>query len=203
MRSKGKIASWNDDKGCGFITPLAGGKKVFIHVKALRNRHPHPEINDVVSYTLSKDKQGRPCAADVTLAGDRRKEKTARKSNPPGILLALVFLFALGIAAATGFISSSFLIAYAVMSFITFAAYAFDKSAAHKGHSRIREAALHLCSLAGGWPGALIARQALPHKSRKASFRKVFWATVVINCAVLVWLLTESGRTILERALGL
>jgi uncharacterized membrane protein YsdA (DUF1294 family) len=131
-----------------------------------------------------------------------KQGKATRKGNPPGIILALAFLFAVGIAAATGLISSSFLIAYAVLSFITFAAYAFDKSAARKGHSRIREAALHLLGLAGGWPGALIARQALPHKSRKASFRKVFWATVVINCALLVWLLTESGRTILERALG-
>jgi len=30
MRIKGKITSWHDDKGYGFVTPLAGGKTVFI-----------------------------------------------------------------------------------------------------------------------------------------------------------------------------
>ena len=83
MRSKGKIASWNDDKGFGFITPLAGGKQVFIHVSAFGNRNRRPEINDVVTYALSTDKQGRPCAANATLAGDKLKEKKAKESSTP------------------------------------------------------------------------------------------------------------------------
>jgi len=145
--------------------------------------------------------EARPCAADATLAGDKLRQKFARQSNPFAVVFALLFLGALGVAVVAGAVPTLILIAYAALSLITFVAYAIDKSAAHKGHSSIREAALHLLGLAGGWPGALIARQALPHKSRKASFRKVFWATVVINCAVLVWLLTESGRAVLERAL--
>ncbi len=102
MRSKGKIASWNDDKGYGFITPLAGGKRVFIHVKAFSNRNRRPEINDVVTFALSKDKQGRPCAANATLAGDKLREKTAQKNSTPATLLAVFFYASLALLPLSG-----------------------------------------------------------------------------------------------------
>ena len=197
MRSKGKIASWNDDKGYGFITPLAGGKQVFIHVKALGNRNRRPEINDVVTYALSKDKQGRPCAANATLAGDKLKKKTAQKSSSSAILFSLLFLGAVFVSVMTGRLPLVIAIAYAALSMISFIAYALDKSAAQRGAWRTKEATLQLLSLAGGWPGALIAQQTLRHKSKKASFRTVFWTTVLVNLAVLVWLHTESGRAVL------
>ena len=194
MRSKGKVASWNDDKGYGFITPLTGGKQVFIHVKAFSNRNRRPEINEVVTYALSKDKQGRPCAANATLAGDKLKEKTARKSSTPAILFALLFLGAVGISIMIGRLPVVIVIAYAALSLVTFIAYAIDKSAAQRGAWRTSESTLHMLGLIGGWPGALIAQQTLRHKSKKTSFRTVFWITVLMNCAALVWLHTESGR---------
>ena len=40
MRSKGKIASWNDDKGYGFITPLTGGKQDLHSRQRLRESQP-------------------------------------------------------------------------------------------------------------------------------------------------------------------
>ena len=52
MRTKGKITSWNDDKGYGFITPLSGGKQIFIHISALSNRNRRPELNEVVTYSV-------------------------------------------------------------------------------------------------------------------------------------------------------
>ena len=62
MRTKGKITSWNDEKGFGFITPNTGGKRVFLHIKAFGNRNRRPEVNQVVTFALSTDKQGPPCA---------------------------------------------------------------------------------------------------------------------------------------------
>jgi cold shock CspA family protein len=101
MRIKGKIATWNDDKGFGFITPNAGGKQVFIHISAFKNRSRRPEIDQLVT-------------------------------------------------------------------------------------------------LAGGWPGALIAQQKLRHKSQKRSFRFIFWFTVLLNCSAFIWLLTPDGAITLQ-----
>lgn len=76
-------------------------------------------------------------------------------------------------------------VAYASMSLLALAAYAIDKTAAHSGRRRVPENTLHLFSLLGGWPGALVAQQWLRHKSVKASFLGVFWLTVFANLALL------------------
>ena len=76
------------------------------------------------------------------------------------------------------------------INLLTFAVYAVDKSAAKNGRWRISEKTLHLLGLAGGWPGAWWAQQALRHKSRKAEFRAVYWLTVVLHCGALAaWVL--------------
>ena len=78
---------------------------------------------------------------------------------------------------------------YCLVSSITFIAYAFDKSAARTNQWRTPEISLHLLSLFGGWPGAFVAQRLLRHKSRKISFQVAFWATVILNCIMLAWLL--------------
>ena len=80
---------------------------------------------------------------------------------------------------------------YACLSVITFVVYAIDKSAARRKGQRTPERTLHLLSLAGGWPGALLAQRWLRHKSAKASFRRVFWVTVAVNVMGLVMLSTS------------
>ncbi|MEL7668339.1 MAG: DUF1294 domain-containing protein [Actinomycetota bacterium] len=76
--------------------------------------------------------------------------------------------------------------AYLAFSIVTFAVYAWDKSAARRGARRVPESTLHVLALLGGWPGALVAQQALRHKTRKQPFRTIFWLTVLVNCIVLV-----------------
>ena len=193
MRRKGKITRWNDDKGYGFIKPADGGKQVFVHIRAFANRNRRPVINQVVTYALSSDKQGRPCATRATLAGDRFS--VSRKSSTDSVLViaAVVFLGIVGVAVLAGKAPPWVLGLYMVASLLTFVMYAIDKSAARKGHWRTQESTLHVMSLAGGWPGALVAQQKLRHKSRKKSFRAVFWATVLLNCGVFIWLLTPTG----------
>jgi len=202
MRSKGKITSWHDEKGYGFVTPLAGGKQVFIHIKAFSDRNRRPEIGNVVTFALSKDQQGRPCAADVALSGDTHKKRAANQSTRPAILLALLFMGAVVVSVMIGRLPAAIGIANAALSLITFVVYAFDKAAARNGTWRTPESTLHLLGLCGGWPGALIAQETFRHKSKKRSFRLVFWATAFMNCATLVWLHTDSGRTALETVLG-
>jgi uncharacterized membrane protein YsdA (DUF1294 family) len=74
---------------------------------------------------------------------------------------------------------------YAGMSVIAFAAYGVDKSAARRGAGRVSEQTLLTLSLLCGWPGALVAQQVFRHKTRKRSFRRVFWGTVTLNVLLL------------------
>ncbi|WP_431312609.1 DUF1294 domain-containing protein [Psychromonas marina] len=69
---------------------------------------------------------------------------------------------------------------------VTLFVYIFDKSAAIKGHWRIKELHLHLLSLFGGWCGALIAQQFIRHKSIKKPFLMVFSCTMLMNVIVLI-----------------
>ena len=190
MHRKGKITSWNDEKGFGYITPASGGKPVFVHITAFARRNRRPALNQPVTYALSTDKQGRPCAINVTLTG-AQKPKLSTASLP--IMTATLFLFIVAIAVHNTKIPPLILGFYLVASLFTFIMYAIDKSAARKGAWRTKESTLHLLSLAGGWPGALIAQQKLRHKTRKFSFRIVFWVTVVLNCGAFVWLFTPEG----------
>jgi len=80
----------------------------------------------------------------------------------------------------------------AVLSLVTFTLYFVDKSAARRGQWRIPEYLLHLLALLGGWPGAWAAQRLLRHKSSKASFRTVFWITVILNCTAVWWLKHQS-----------
>ncbi|MEZ8096937.1 DUF1294 domain-containing protein [Photobacterium swingsii] len=95
-----------------------------------------------------------------------------------------------------------FLASYIVLSLLTFAVYAKDKRAAVKGEWRTKESTLHLLSLMGGWPGALIAQRKLRHKTKKQPFKLILWVTVVLNCVAFVWTQTPKGSVISHAALA-
>ena len=105
-------------------------------------------------------------------------------------LLAVVFLCLIGSLGVAGKVPMPLSALYFAASVITFAVYAWDKSAARNGRWRTRESTLHLLALVGGWPGALLARQLLRHKSSKQSFRVLLCCTVLANGALLLSLLT-------------
>ncbi|OCA63349.1 hypothetical protein A9R10_06690 [Aeromonas piscicola] len=75
------------------------------------------------------------------------------------------------------------------MSLLTALAYAHDKRQAIRGGWRIPESRLHLLELCGGWPGALVARHWLRHKTQKSSYRLVFWFIVLLHLTLWgLWL---------------
>lgn len=86
---------------------------------------------------------------------------------------------------------------YLFASVVTFILYAMDKSAAGKDGRRIPESTMHLLSLLGGWPGALVAQRLLKHKSTKASFQLMFWITVALNCAAFFLLFRRAAGNLL------
>ncbi len=164
-----------------------------MHIKSLANRGRRPAVGDFVTYSVSADAQGRTRAEDVAITNVRKLPKLELPFNALPIFIAIGFLMVVGSAILVSAIPMLILPIYLVISAATFTVYVFDKSAAKKGTWRTSESTLHLLSLAGGWPGALIAQNRLRHKSKKQPFRVIFWATVLLNCAAFVWLLTPEG----------
>jgi len=198
MKAKGTIASWDDDKGYGFIS--GGNDRVFVHIKAFRGRTRRPVVGDVVIYALTKDDRGRLRASDAVIAGvdsGSRRQSTTIWSYATAVLFLLFVSLTVWLTAMPPLI----LYGYLGLSVLTFTVYAYDKWSAKDGGWRISEGKLHLLSLLGGWPGALIAQAGLRHKTRKQPFRMIFWLTVGLNCAAFFLLFTPRGRQILQQVL--
>ncbi|WAC75515.1 cold shock and DUF1294 domain-containing protein [Roseateles sp. SL47] len=91
---------------------------------------------------------------------------------------------------------------YMAMSLATFIVYALDKRAARLGQWRVKEVTLHGLALLCGWPGALLAQHLLRHKSAKASFRRTFWLSTVLNILLFVFLFTPLVPSLLRQPGG-
>lgn len=189
MRQQGRIAKWNDERGFGFIAPSEGGNSVFVHISSFPRSARRPSLNEAVSYTLVFDSHGRPQANDVRFIVGSRSVSTIsqalRWDIAVPIVFAMSFLVALAVFAVLGWLEISWLALYYGASIITYVVYARDKKAAQNAGWRIPEATLHLMSLVGGWPGALIAQVLLRHKTRKLSFLIGYGFTIIANCIAL------------------
>ena len=202
MRYQGRITSWKDEKGFGFITPSGGGAQVFLHISSFLNRQRRPAGNEIITYELRIDGKGRAQAEAVAFVGEQAISSSSSVNSIIPTLFACGFLVFVVASVFLGKVPTAVLALYVVASIVTFIVYAFDKSAAQSNRWRTPEGNLRLLALIGGWPGALAAQRLLRHKSNKTSFQIVFWATVFINCGVLGWLFTPSGATVIRSIHG-
>jgi len=195
MAMKGRIKKWNAEKGFGFIQPLEGGDDLFFHISAMRDRSLLPQINQLVTFEPGTDKDNRPRAVSVILAGTSVRRQSRVQHSSSHVLIPLLALFVvLGMAAMVGLLPWQLPLLMGLLSIWTFILYAIDKSAAQSDRRRTPELTLHLLALLGGWPGALCAQNMLRHKSRKAAFRTTFWWTVILNLGLMGFLVSAPGR---------
>lgn len=203
MRHKGKITDWNDSKGFGFVVPHGGGTRAFVHIKAFARRSRRPVDGDFVTYDVTQDARNRTNAINIRYAGERTPKPSKPSLGYAHYLTVIVFAALVGALVGLGKIPLEILFIYITASGIAFLAFALDKAAAMNNRWRTPENTLHLLSLVGGWPGALIAQKMFRHKTKKAEFQTVFWFAVAANCALLFWFASEGGAKFLQTVLTL
>lgn len=199
MRLQGNITRWDDEKGFGFISSQDDDSTVFVHISAFTRSARRPQAGDLVSYETALEENGKTRAEKVRFS-DQSVGKRLRSA--PAVSFTLLFVGFLLISVYFNRISWLVLIVYFAASFVTFFAYAWDKSAAQRGKWRTAESNLHVMALAGGWPGALAAQRLLRHKSSKRNFLLVFWITVFLNVAAVGYLVWSGDAGFLNQLIN-
>ncbi|WP_243077285.1 DUF1294 domain-containing protein [Microbacterium sp. SS28] len=133
-----------------------------------------------MSHGSSPRPRPRPAAVD-----DRPRDLS--RPLPAGLSWGVLVVFAATFGAASVILDLPWWMPalYGALSLVAFAAYGLDKRAARRSAPRTSERTLLTLGLLGGWPGALVAQQVFRHKTRKRTFRRAFWGTVVLNVLLL------------------
>jgi uncharacterized membrane protein YsdA (DUF1294 family)/cold shock CspA family protein len=174
-RHEGRLVSWDDPRGFGFIEAAGLSAPVFVHMKFLRSRHQRPVVGDVLRFSLGTGRDGKEAAADVEIVGAAPKQ-----APPPPSIADISRLFAalailIGAIVAYQFAGAPlwFPALYFVMSLGSGLAYWLDKYFARENRPRVRETSLHMADAFFGIAGGLFAQHVFRHKTRKAAFRAI------------------------------
>ncbi len=195
MQERGTVESFSRERGFGFIRPdNTAGEKLFLHIRDMKTRALLPVPGDCILYRRGVDKDGRPCAVEAQIVGQRLAMLSEKMAVMGPLAVSISFLVLVWLGTNDGWINALLIWPYGALSLLALVIYAVDKRAAQKDQQRIPEFNLHLLALFGGWPGALVARHALRHKTRKQPFRTIFWILVVVNIGLLILLFTPMGE---------
>ncbi|HYC54609.1 MAG TPA: cold shock and DUF1294 domain-containing protein [Candidatus Binatia bacterium] len=185
--TRGRLIKWNDGKGYGFVQPDDGSADVFAHISAFAEGQRRPKEGDAVFFRIDHGGR-RPKASSVRLDVIPLPDTTWLAYGVAAMCLTVFFLFVLGIIGLSGPI-----LAYMVMSILTYGFYFADKRRAERSEWRLTETTLHVLEALGGWPGALLAQAGLRHKTRKMEYQVILWAIIAVHIgAWSIWYLRRS-----------
>ncbi|MBD2258051.1 cold shock domain-containing protein [Pseudanabaena sp. FACHB-2040] len=66
---QGRLKTWNDDRGFGFIVPEGNGKDVFLHISAIKEASRRPQAGDIIYYQRVTEPNGKVRAAKASIQG--------------------------------------------------------------------------------------------------------------------------------------
>ena len=108
MRFSGRLKSWNDDRGFGFIAPTDGWQDIFVHISDCPGGRK-PNLNETLTFEVALNREGKKKAVNVrgaeiaanTATRDRGHAARKRRSEQPaaGFMSGVI---ALAIVGATG-----------------------------------------------------------------------------------------------------
>ena len=142
MRFDGKLKSWNDERGFGFIEPELGGQEVFVHIKSFPHGTGRPGVGLPLSFEVEQDLRGKKRAKQVEFIRTPGHKSTNSRADMPApwtfvrVMAIPVFI---GVYAAVSMawgvkplLMLWVVLWYVVVSTVAFFAYALDKSTAKK-----------------------------------------------------------------------
>lgn len=200
-RRHGVLATWNDERGFGFVT-LDDGERIFAHISAFPPRDARPSPGERISFAVEHTSDDKVRARSIRYLSPSGRPMRTRKGRTGTMSYVVLVTFAIAIAVVTviGALPPWVALLYLTLSIASYVTYAIDKKAAQTRQWRVSESALLGLGLLGGWPGSIVAQQRLRHKTQKASFRQAFWGAVVLNVLVLAIMTTPLGARVLEFA---
>jgi uncharacterized membrane protein YsdA (DUF1294 family)/cold shock CspA family protein len=202
-RLEGVLATWNDDRGFGFIELDGTAERIFVHIRAITEIAIRPRVGDRLTFVLGQGQDGRVAARDVIIVGanpgqtDSERRALLRPHPLPGfgfkqtarLVLAAVILAQALLAGSSGQAHAPMILFYLSMGMVSGAAYWLDKSAAQAGAWRVSENTLHFLDLIGGIAGGLTSQALLRHKISKPGFTLLTVLIIVLHFALLATLI--------------
>ena len=78
---KGRLKSWNDDRGFGFIKSDELGNDVFIHISALKGPTRKPRVGDTIHFDVEQQSNGKQRATQCSIEGVQRAAPRQQPNN--------------------------------------------------------------------------------------------------------------------------
>jgi len=99
MDQQGRLTQWNDARGFGFITPQAKGPRIFVHISQFQERNRRPSLNELLTYTIGQDEQGRLRAKEVRYQQHSKPEPVSKHSFWAAFPVKVALFILLGLIA--------------------------------------------------------------------------------------------------------
>lgn len=186
---KGSIVKWNDEKGFGFVRTGGGEEDHFVHISAFKKHQTRrPVVGDEVQFRPA-DMPGKKRVAFAMIEGVEYAQPEPKPKH--FVLVPKPRSLGVNVLIMTPLVLSCYLLvsgknplpffSYCLFSILILFLYGADKTHAAIRSWRIPESYLHVLELLGGWPGALIAQNALRHKTRKSLYLMIFHGIIGLH----------------------
>lgn len=193
----GTIIKWDAERAFGFIETTQPPAEIFFHIKHLVANEKQPMLGEIVTVKAQYDADKKRWRASYVSSPKRDQIAQQQQQMDNALVRPMrdklmwavpMILIWFGIM---WFQEAKLAQAYAFISLVAFALYAWDKRCALNDSSRVPENSLHAVGLLGGWAGALLARYVFRHKTQKQPFVNIFWATVILNIAATIYFMPK------------